>query len=80
MNNILLLKLFSVFVKIGAILLGGGYVILPILINEFVEKRKLIEHDELINYFALSSTATAQATVIPTIGLLPAPKRPIIST
>ncbi len=56
MNNISLLKLFSVFVKIGAILLGGGYVILPILINEFVEKRKLIEHDELINYFALSQS------------------------
>jgi hypothetical protein len=27
-----------------------------------------------------SLTATAQATVIPTIGLLPAPIRPIIST
>ena len=36
---------------------------------------------QIINYFfAASSTATAQATVIPTIGLLPAPIRPIIST
>ena len=32
------------------------------------------------DYFIASSTATAQATVIPTIGLLPAPIRPIIST
>lgn len=31
-------------------------------------------------YFNASETATAQATVIPTIGLLPAPIRPIIST
>ena len=32
------------------------------------------------DYFIASSTATAQATVMPTIGLLPAPIRPIIST
>ena len=31
-------------------------------------------------YFAFSSIATATATVIPTMGLLPAPIRPIIST
>ena len=51
-----LFKLFLIFTKIGAILLGGGYVILPILIDEFVEKRKLIEHEELMNYFALSQS------------------------
>ena len=32
------------------------------------------------NYLQLSSIATAQATVIPTMGLLPAPMSPIIST
>ena len=31
-------------------------------------------------YFCASSTATATATVAPTIGLLPMPMRPIIST
>ena len=36
---------------------------------------------EYFNYlFIASSTATATATVIPTIGLLPAPISPIIST
>ena len=50
------LNLFLVFVKIGAILLGGGYVILPILMNEFVEKRDLVTQDELIDYFALSQS------------------------
>jgi hypothetical protein len=33
------------------------------------------------NYFFIaSSTATATETVIPTMGLLPAPRKPIIST
>ena len=32
------------------------------------------------NYLLASSIATATATVIPTMGLLPAPMRPIIST
>ena len=45
-----------IFVKIGAILLGGGYVILPIVTNEFVEKRNLISHEDLIDYFALSQS------------------------
>lgn len=56
MNEISLFKLFLIFTKIGAILLGGGYVILPILTNEFVEKKKLIEYDDLMNYFALSQS------------------------
>lgn len=54
--RISLLKLFLIFVKVGAILLGGGYVILPILITEFVEKRKLITEEELIDYFTLSQS------------------------
>lgn len=51
-----LFKLFLIFLKIGAILLGGGYVILPIIADEFVDKRNLITHDELIDYFALSQS------------------------
>lgn len=51
-----LLRLFLIFVKIGAILLGGGYVIFPIMSREFVDKRKLITHDELVNYFALAQS------------------------
>ena len=51
----------------------------------------LLKLDRLINffgakapekssYFWLSATATATATVAPTMGLLPMPKKPIIST
>ena len=42
--------------KIGAILLGGGYVILPIIQNEFAEKRELLSKDDIVNYFALSQS------------------------
>ena len=49
-------ELFLIFVKIGAILLGGGYVILPIIISEFAKKRQLVSEDEIVNYFALSQS------------------------
>ena len=55
-KKISLFNLFLVFVKIGAILLGGGYVILPIVTSEFVDKRNLISHDDFIDYFALSQS------------------------
>ena len=45
MKHLTLLKLFIIFVKVGAILLGGGYVILPILENELALKRKLVSTD-----------------------------------
>ena len=51
-----LFKLFLIFTKIGAILLGGGYVILPIMTSEFVDKRKLVSHDDVIDYFALAQS------------------------
>lgn len=49
-------RLFLIFVKIGAILLGGGYVIFPIMESEFVEKRQLITREELVDFFALSQS------------------------
>lgn len=55
-KKISLFNLYLIFVKIGAILLGGGYVILPIVTSEFVDKRNLISHDDLIDYFALSQS------------------------
>lgn len=49
-------KLYLIFVKIGAILLGGGYVILPIMISEVSEKRNLVTQDEIVDYFAISQS------------------------
>jgi len=50
------LNIFKAFFKIGALLLGGGYVILPLLTSELVAKRKWITSDKLYEYFALSSS------------------------
>lgn len=49
-------KLFLLFVKIGAVLLGGGYVILPIIISEFSEKRNLVTKEEIMDYYALAQS------------------------
>lgn len=56
MQKISLLNLYLIFVKIGAILLGGGYVILPIITSEFAEKRTLVEKGEILDYFAISQS------------------------
>lgn len=54
--NISILKLYLTFVKIGAILLGGGYVILPILTEEISKKQKLVSEEDIITYFAISQS------------------------
>ena len=56
MKKLSLINLYFIFLKIGAILLGGGYVILPIVKNEFADKRKLIEKEDLVDFFALSQS------------------------
>jgi len=56
MNSTSLLNLYLIFVKIGAILLGGGYVILPLITNEFATKRSLIKKEEIVDYFALAQS------------------------
>jgi len=56
MKKLSLLYLFFIFVKIGAIAIGGGFVILPILENELSDKRKLILKTELLDFFALSQS------------------------
>lgn len=55
-KGISIIKIYYIFLRIGAILLGGGYVILPILESELCSKRKLINSEELINYFTLSQS------------------------
>ena len=55
-NKCSLIKLYSIFFKVGAILLGGGYVILPILNSELCKKRNLIQEPELIDYYTLSQS------------------------
>ncbi len=49
-------SIFKIFFKIGMLLLGGGYVILPLLKSELVDKKNWITSEELSEYFALSSS------------------------
>lgn len=51
-----LYQIFKTFFKVGTLLLGGGYVILPLLQSELVEKRKWIDDDELCEFYALGQS------------------------
>ena len=47
-------SIFKTFFKIGTLLLGGGYVILPLLKSEIVEKKRWISENDLYEYYAIS--------------------------
>lgn len=49
-------SIFKTFFKVGTLLLGGGYVILPLLTTELVEKKKWITSDELCEFYALGAS------------------------
>lgn len=51
-----LYQIFKTFFKVGILLLGGGYVILPLLQSELVDKKNWISDDELCEYYALSQS------------------------
>lgn len=55
-NNVKLKDIFISFLYSGLILLGGGYVILPILQSEIVEKRQWLSQEELVDYYAISQS------------------------
>ena len=48
-----LFKLFTIFLKMGAMTFGGGYAMLPLLQKEIVEKHKLATQKELTEYYAV---------------------------
>ncbi len=49
-------ELFSIFFKIGLCTFGGGIAMLPILERELVEKKKWVESNELLDYFAIGQS------------------------
>lgn len=49
-----LLNIFIAFFKIGLILLGGGYVIVPIIKKELIEKRNWLNDEELCDYYCVA--------------------------
>lgn len=46
--------IFTSFVKIGALLIGGGYAMLPLLEDEMVRRRKWSTSEEMADFFALA--------------------------
>lgn len=49
-------NIFKTFFKIGTLLLGGGYVILPLLQSEITEKNAWVTVDDIVEYYALSQS------------------------
>ncbi|NLI61906.1 MAG: chromate transporter [Methanosarcinaceae archaeon] len=48
-----LLDLYITFLKISSVTFGGGYAMLPILHKELVERKKWVDTDDLLNYYAI---------------------------
>ncbi len=51
-----LYQIFKTFFKVGTLLLGGGYVILPLLQSELVDKKQWLEDEDLCEYYALGQS------------------------
>ena len=50
------LSLFLTMLKIGLFTFGGGYAMIALLENEFVEKKKYIEKDEFLDMVAIAES------------------------
>lgn len=48
------LDLFLTFAKIGAMMFGGGYAMLPMLTREIIDKKTWATESEILDYFAIS--------------------------
>lgn len=58
-----LLNLFLIFFKIGAFTLGGGYVMLPIIHREIVEKHRWIDEEEFLNMLTIAQSSPGPLAV-----------------
>ena len=50
------LNLFLTMLKIGLFTFGGGYAMIALLENEFIEKKKYIEKDEFLDMVAIAES------------------------
>ncbi len=50
------LLLFLTFFKIGLFTFGGGYAMISIIENEFVSRKKALEHDEFMDVIAIAES------------------------
>ena len=54
MQKINSLNIFKAFFKIGLILLGGGYVIVPIMKDILIDKRNWLSEDDLVDFYCVA--------------------------
>lgn len=52
----ILFAIFLSMLKIGCFAFGGGYAIIALLENEFISKRKWIDHDEFLDVVAIAES------------------------
>ena len=52
----MILQLFFTMLKIGLFTFGGGYAMIALLENEFVEKKKWLDKDEFLNIAAIAES------------------------
>lgn len=57
------LSLFLTFFKIGAFTFGGGYAMIALLENEFVEKKKWITKNEFLDMVAIAESTPGPVAV-----------------
>ena len=55
--------LFLTFLKIGAFTFGGGYAMIALLENEFVECKKWIEKDDFLNIVAMAESTPGPVAI-----------------
>lgn len=58
-----LLTLILTFFKIGILTFGGGYVMLAIIRDEFVEKRNWLSDDELLQVYAIAESTPGPVAI-----------------
>ncbi len=55
-GGISLSEIFLTFVKINTFTFGGGYTIVPVIRDEFIYKKQLIEEEEMLDIVALAQS------------------------
>jgi len=49
-------NIFGVFLRLGTLMFGGGYTMLPLLEHEIVRRRQWATHAEMLDYYALAQS------------------------
>lgn len=58
-----ILKLFLIFLKIGAFTFGGGYAMIPLITEETVRKQKWIEEKDILDVVAIAESTPGPIAV-----------------